>query len=391
MKLKKTEFGRIDDSWRSRVELFHYLPQLKKGRISNQNCELRYKKKSVEMSLADSVRLSNSSYYIAVNMHNNERILPVFFSELVEILIWLKQITGNRKDSVFVSIYESGSVDLTSQFLESFSLVLDNIGVENLIITNESDTLHPGQRRINFLSNVRNKAMNSFYKKREILYDYVIFLNDVYFCFEDIIRLLLFNIDIACGMDMDISEEDIIIFRDIWVARDANGQRMLWDPPFTNHSETQERVMNGQPFSVFCCWNGIVVLNASIFYQNITFREADYSKGECSASECSLFCNDVWKINEKARVLMDPHVRVAYDAETYEKINRMYWLETKMDAGLSANVVDKNVPFFEKPVNWTCCPILEDNLLVDFNTCFEQKLDFGAEISSFRNNTTSRH
>ena len=35
------------------------------------------------------------------------------------------------------------------------------------------------------------------------LADKIVFLNDVYFCARDVIRLLLHNVDMACGMDFD--------------------------------------------------------------------------------------------------------------------------------------------------------------------------------------------
>lgn len=45
--------------------------------------------------------------------------------------------------------------------------------------------------------------------------------------------------------------------------------------------------MNNQSIeSVRCCWNGLVVLKSSPFYQGLSFRSK--FPGECGASECSL-------------------------------------------------------------------------------------------------------
>ena len=40
--------------------------------------------------------------------------------------------------------------------------------------------------------------------------DRVVFLNDVYFCAKDVIRLLLHDADMACGMDFDRKKLDQI-------------------------------------------------------------------------------------------------------------------------------------------------------------------------------------
>ena len=146
------------------------------------------------------------------------------------------------------------------------------------------------------------------------------------------------------------------------------GKRMEARPPFSNHTITQQRVMNGLPFSVYCCWNGLVVLNANGFYEGIRFREADYEKNECSASECSLFCNDMWKLNY-TKMVMDPNVRLAYDIVSYRTVNEMYWLESSKE---KQNSIDKNIPFFEKPSNWTCCPLVGTSSTVYFDDCFDQ-------------------
>jgi len=370
---KKKLDERTDSIWRYRVEIFRSLGLLKKGRITNQNCALRYKNKSVELTSADVDRLSNSRYYFAINMHDNELVLSSFYPEFVETLKYLKKLTDGHQDSLYVSIYESGSTDLTSHFLESFSLVLENIGVQNTVITNQTDVRASGQKRINFLAKVRNKAMEPFYQKPANFYDYVIFLNDVYFCYEDIIRLLVYDADIACGLDFEFQDE-VPVFRDVWVARDIQGERFLWHAPFSNHSETRSRIMNGQPFSAFCCWNGIAVINASIFNQGIIFREANYTAGECSASECSLLCNDIWKQNERAHIVVDPHVRFSYRSEIYEDLNNMYWVTPEIAANLSPNVVERNITFFERPVNWSCCPIMNDEDQVSFDQCFSERI-----------------
>ena len=45
---------------------------------------------------------------------------------------------------------------------------------------------------------------------------------------------------------------------------------------------------------------------------HVRFRMARIMEGECSASECSLICNDYWE-KGFGRILMVPRVKLAYD------------------------------------------------------------------------------
>jgi hypothetical protein len=84
------------------------------------------------------------------------------------------------------------------------------------------------------------------------------------------------------------------------------------------------RLRQGRPVPVFCCWNGLLVANAAPFYEGVRVRRG--VPGECAASECSLFCKDFWR--KRARnFAVDPHVRVAYDLETYTAIHKAPWIE----------------------------------------------------------------
>ena len=89
-------------------------------------------------------------------------------------------------------------------------------------------TRAPDQDRIDFLAQVRNAALeplwletttesgtaNTWFDAKglraAVLWpaDKVIFLNDVYFCARDAVRLLLHNADMACGMDFDRKKLD---------------------------------------------------------------------------------------------------------------------------------------------------------------------------------------
>ena len=48
--------------------------------------------------------------------------------------------------------------------------------------------------------------------------------------------------------------------------------------------------------------------------------------GECSASECSLICNDYWEVGY-GRIMMVPRVKLAYDqvnSSPYNVTSRVY-------------------------------------------------------------------
>ena len=50
------------------------------------------------------------------------------------------------------------------------------------------------------------------------------------------------------------------------------------------------------------------------------FRMARVGTGECSASECSLLCNDYWAAGY-GRIVMVPRVKLAYDNKVFEIIH----------------------------------------------------------------------
>ena len=107
------------------------------------------------------------------------------------------------------------------------------------------------------------------------------------------------------------------VFYDNWVARDINGTA-LENAPFEkifHHSESAQRFQHHLPVQVQSCWNGIAILDSKPFYSppQVRFRMARITEGECSASECSLICNDYWEAGF-GRIMMVPRVKLAYDS-----------------------------------------------------------------------------
>ncbi|KIJ25910.1 glycosyltransferase family 69 protein [Sphaerobolus stellatus SS14] len=133
------------------------------------------------------------------------------------------------------------------------------------------------------------------------------------------------NAGITCAADYMFHDEiGAPVFYDNWVARDINGTA-LENAPFEavfHHEESAERFQHHLPIQVQSCWNGIAVLDPAPFYKppHVKFRMARIAEGECSASECSLICNDYWNAGY-GRIVMVPRVKLAYDKRVFDIIH----------------------------------------------------------------------
>lgn len=99
----------------------------------------------------------------------------------------------------------------------------------------------------------------------------------------------------------------------------------LENTPFEDvfhHAVSSDRFQRHLPIQVQSCWNGIAILDPAPLYapQPVRFRMARTSIGECSASECSLLCNDYWAAGY-GRIVMVPRVKLAYDNKVFEIIH----------------------------------------------------------------------
>jgi len=184
------------------------------------------------------------------------------------------------------------------------------------------------------------------------VFDQIVFINDIFFCVRDILHLMEHGADLACGLDFFPPSEtnsvpctkDVAAYYDIWVGRDIQGKRIHHCPPYIN-GETlphlAETMAQGLPVPVQCCWNGMVVMNAEPFHRGLRFRHMDVKPSqrryyttfgkaevpkECSASECSLLCRDLWA-NNYTKVIMDPSVKVLYqeDKDYFYKSREEIW------------------------------------------------------------------
>ncbi|TFY57791.1 hypothetical protein EVJ58_g6816 [Rhodofomes roseus] len=264
-------------------------------------------------------------YFFAINLYNSFDIIPDLFATLFRVAAILGY------NNVYVSIYENGSTDQTKALLRVFDGLCRSVGLRVTIRTSMR-TRGAFNHRIEYLAEVRNAAFVPLHELRDAeneYFDSIIFMNDVLPCVDDLLELIWQsrrnNAGITCAADYMYHEElGHPVFYDNWVARDINGTA-LENAPFEaifHHGASQDRFQRHLPIQVQSCWNGIAVLDPAPFYSppHIRFRMARIVDGECSASECSLICNDYWEAGY-GRILMVPRVKLAYDSRVYDIIH----------------------------------------------------------------------
>ncbi|KIL66639.1 glycosyltransferase family 69 protein [Amanita muscaria Koide BX008] len=268
---------------------------------------------------------SDHKYYFAINLYNSFDVIPDLFATLFRVAA----ILGYQ--NVFVSIYENGSTDQTKALLRIYDALTKSVGMRVSIKTSMRRR-GAFNHRIEYLAEVRNAAFWPLHDLRDSENEYfetIVFMNDVLPCVDDLLELIWQsrrnNAGITCAADYmfhpDISAP---VFYDNWVARDINGTA-LENAPFEkvfHHRNSGYRFQRHLPVQVQSCWNGIAVLDSQPFYSppQVRFRMARIAEGECSASECSLICNDYWEAGY-GRILMVPRVKLAYDNKVYDIIH----------------------------------------------------------------------
>ncbi|KAH9947879.1 capsular associated protein [Amylocystis lapponica] len=264
-------------------------------------------------------------YFFAINLYNSFDVVPDLFATLFRVAA----ILGYH--NVYVSIYENGSTDQTKALLRIFDALCRSVGMRVMIRTSMR-TRGAFNHRIEYLAEVRNAAFVPLHELRDAeneYFDTIIFMNDVLPCVDDLLELIwqsrMNNAGITCAADYMFHEDlGSPVFYDNWVARDINGTA-LENAPFESimhHGASQDRFQRHLPIQVQSCWNGIAILDPAPFYSppHVRFRMARILEGECSASECSLICNDYWEAGY-GRILMVPRVKLAYDRRVYEIIH----------------------------------------------------------------------
>ncbi|OLY81913.1 Alpha-1,3-mannosyltransferase CMT1 [Smittium mucronatum] len=291
-------------------------------------------------------------YFFSINLHNNEEAIPYMIKELMQLFKYL------GAENLYLSIYENGSMDKSKVMLNQFSIYLKKFDIKHSIVTDERSRPE-NSHRIDYLATVRNRALEPLEKEKKVgrVYDKIIFMNDIYFCRNDILELIYQSnfqgSDFTCPLDFHSvpAKGGIIEFRDSWVARDIEGNK--FNPELeavSNHPDS--RLRNGQnlPFQVQCSWNGVGVLNSKPFYgkKPLRFRRSHVGTGECSASECSLLCNDFWSLGYR-RIIVVPEILVFY------RLKNAALLDPKYDLAINiTQTLDEKIKYIDGPEKILC-------------------------------------
>lgn len=279
--------------------------------------------------------------YIASLHWNNERILRASWNKGVFDLV---QALG--PENVFVSVFESGSMDRSKDALRDLDRALNLVGAGRNVTLDErthadeiaSPPAEPGNgwiktargrielRRIPYLARLRNASLQPLIRMAEqgTTFDYVLFLNDVVFSVTDVIALLNTNNgNYAAACSLDFSKPPL--YYDTFVLRDAEGHEhatQTW--PYFRSSQSRSAMKLSQPVPVTSCWNGMVFMPAAAFAgeKAIAFRGVDdtFAESHVEGSECCLVHTDNPASATKG-VYLNPNVRVGYNGQAYKLVH----------------------------------------------------------------------
>jgi hypothetical protein len=148
--------------------------------------------------------------------------------------------------------------------------------------------------------------------------------------------------------------------------RDVTGNLVKKQWPFLQHEASIHHMTHMLPYPVMCCWNGMTVIKADVFYSGIRFRSGDVST--CSASECSHLCVDMFALNY-SNIIVDPMVLVAYDDYIYSSITSSNWFTETQEyrdqrtadshdvvSAIQGNITQEFKDLI-KTHEWLCCGI----------------------------------
>ncbi|KAJ6185974.1 hypothetical protein N7519_007275 [Penicillium mononematosum] len=196
--------------------------------------------------------------YIASINWNNELILRSHWSKALTQLV-LKL----GRENVFISIYESGSYDNTKGALRELDWELEQM---------------------------RDLA------RQGITFDKILFLNDVVFTPNDVLKLLDTNGgEYAAACSLDFSKPPH--YYDTFALRDSKGHESIMQTwPYFGSAESRHAMKKMSPVPVASCWNGMVAMPASPFIASspLRFRGIPDSLAEyhLEGSECCLIHTD---------------------------------------------------------------------------------------------------
>lgn len=266
----------------------------------------------------------------------------------------LKLIETLGADNVYVSIYESGSLDNTKDILKYLESRLSDYQIRHTITLDPSThadeidagpfdsngvprpgwVLPPGGtegkeiRRIPYLARTRNLSLQPLFKEQSAhrAYDKILFLNDVVFRPQDVLSLLATNggsYSAACALDFHYPAR-VATYYDTFALRDTNGEQTLsvQYPYFRPSSPSSlHPILAGNAARVSSCWNGMILMDTTSFYNGLTFRGIPDSLASkhLEGSECCLIHADMnASTPHHSGIYVNPAARVGYTPEAYD-------------------------------------------------------------------------
>ncbi|KAJ9654725.1 hypothetical protein H2198_006243 [Neophaeococcomyces mojaviensis] len=276
--------------------------------------------------------------FIASTHWNNEPILRNHGNGAV-----IQLVHYFAPENTFVSVYESGSWDDSKQALRELEKELEWYNVVLEETTHEEEVSKPPEqtgwldtprgrkelRRIPYLSRLRNLSLEPLQSlaKEGIMFDTILFLNDVIFTLDDVPNLLgTHDGDYAAACSLDFSEP--LAYYDTFALRDSAGHETVMSTwPYFRSSVSRSAIKRGDPVPVSSCWNGMVFMRAEPFYEtgegsHLRFRGIPDSlaRYHLEGSECCLIHQDN-PLSPQRGVFVNPHVRVGYNREAFDAMN----------------------------------------------------------------------
>ncbi|KAH8731166.1 cryptococcal mannosyltransferase 1-domain-containing protein [Phaeosphaeriaceae sp. PMI808] len=296
--------------------------------------------------------------YITSIHWNNEKILRSHWNNAI---ITLAEALG--RENVFVAVYESGSWDDSKGALRELDVALwehdirRNITLSDISHLDDISAANKGVgwidtpqgrqlRRIPYLSQLRNWALEPLQEltRQGERFDKVLFLNDVVFTANDVLRLLDTNSgDYAAACSLDFSRPPHLY--DTFALRDIDGHEMLMQTwPYFRARESRQAMLTNAPTPVTSCWNGIVAMPAEPFLSSTPLRFRGISDSLAAShlegSECCLIHMDN-PLRTRKRTFVNPQVRVGYSGKAYDSVHqqRMWLSSWQMFIGIWENRV----------------------------------------------------
>ena len=260
--------------------------------------------------------INHTKYYICSIICNAETIIVDWISQLKLLIDFL------GKDNVYISILENAdSKDNTPKYLSEFKNYLDENDIKNKIILEK--ILEKGEKeRIVYLGQLRDLSMDYLYEIKDLNFSNtkIIFLNDIIYRYQDVIKLLSTNggtydsYDSVCALDFYEG------FYDSWASQLLDGLYFRRYYPYMSNKQAQDAVLNNELIRTFSCWNGATVFWAKAFEDIVLYFRHGFRVRQ---SECLMVHSDMHLMGFQ-KTLVDPTVKVAYTYEYYYKNYYLY-------------------------------------------------------------------